>query len=57
MNKKIKSKIKSKKELYQIYIKNSRNKTDFLDLKNSITEYYELDSASKASTMEICRLS
>ena len=57
MHKKIKSKIKSKKELYQIYIKNSRNKIDFLNLKNSITEYYELDSASKASTMEICRLS
>ena len=34
MNEKIKSKVKSKNQLYKVYIKNDRNKTDFFNFKN-----------------------
>ena len=38
MNEKIKSKVKSKNQLYKVYIKNGRNEVDFFSLKNSIAE-------------------
>ena len=34
MNEKIKFKVKSKNQLYKVYIKNDRNKTDFFNFKN-----------------------
>ena len=34
MNEKIKSKVKSKNQLYKVYIKNDRNKADFFNFKN-----------------------
>ena len=42
MNEKIKSKVKSKNQLYKVYIKNSRTEVDFLNVKNSIAELNEL---------------
>ena len=37
MNDKIKSKVKSKNQLYKVYI-NCRNEVDFFNLKNSVAE-------------------
>ena len=47
MNEKIKSKVKSKNQLYKVYTKNGRNEVDFLNLKNSIAELNELVSTTK----------
>ena len=52
MNEKIKSKVKSKNQLYEVYTKNCRNEVDFLNLKNSITELNDLVSTSKTSYYE-----
>ena len=49
MNEKIKSKVKSKNQLYKVYIKNGRNGVDFLNLKNSIAELNELVSTTRTS--------
>ena len=54
MNEKIKSKVKSKT---QVYIKNGKNEADFLNLKNSIGELNELFSTTKTSTMKTLRKS
>ena len=52
MNKEIKSKVKSKNQLYKVYIKNGRNEVDLLNLKNSIAELNELVSTLKHPTMK-----
>ena len=52
MNEKIKSKVKSENQLYELYTKNCRNEVDFLNLKNSITELNDLVSTSKTSYYE-----
>ena len=52
MNEKIKSKVKSKNQLYKVYIKNDRNKVDFLNLINSIAELNKLVSTNKTSYYE-----
>ena len=52
MNEKNKSKVKFKNQLYKVYIKNGRNKVDFLNLKNSIAELKELASTTKTSYYE-----
>ena len=49
MNKKTKSKVKFKNQLYKVHIKKGRNKVDFLNLKNSIAELTELVSTTKRS--------
>ena len=52
MNEEIKSKVKSKNQLYKVYIKNGRNEVDLLNLKNSIAELNELVSTLKHPTMK-----
>ena len=49
MNKKTKSKVKFKNQLYKVHIKNGRNKVDFLNLKNSIAVLTKLVSTTKRS--------
>ena len=44
--------MKSKNQLYKVYIKNGRNEVNCLYLKNSIVELNELVSTSKASYYE-----
>ena len=51
MDEKIKSKAKSKNQLYKVYKKNGRREVDFLNLNNSITELNELVSTTKTTTM------
>ena len=52
MNEKIKSKVKSKNQLFKVYIENSSNEVDFLNLKNSIAELNKLISTTKTSYYE-----
>ena len=51
MNDKIKSKVKSKNQLYKVYI-NCRNEVDFFNLKNSVAELNELVTTTKTSYYE-----
>ena len=52
MNGSIRSKVKSKNQLYKICIKNGGNKVDFLSLKNSIAELNKFVSTTKTSYYE-----
>ena len=52
MNKKIKSKIKSKNIFYKQYIYNGRKKSDLIVLENLITERNELISSTKTLCYE-----
>ena len=52
MDEKIKSKAKSKNQLYKVYKKNGRREVDFLNLNNSITELNELVSTTKTTYYE-----
>ena len=52
MNEKIRSKVKSKNQLYKVCMKNGRNEVDFLSLKNSIAELNKLVSTTKISYCE-----
>ena len=47
MNEKTKSKVKSRNQIYKVYIKNGRNEVDILNLKNSIAELNKLVSTTK----------
>ena len=47
MNEKTKSKVKSRNQIYQVYVKNGRNEVDILNLKNSIAELNKLVSTTK----------
>ena len=47
MNEKTKSKVKSRNQIYKVYIKNGRNEVDILNLKNSIAELNKLLSTTK----------
>ena len=49
MNETIKSKMKAKHILYKKYIQNEKIESDFLYLKNFITELNELIFSTKAS--------
>ena len=45
-------KVKSKDQLYKLYIKNGRNELALLNLKNSVAELNELVSTTKTSYYE-----
>ena len=45
-------KVKSKDQLYKLYIKNGRNELALLNLKNSVAELNELVSTTKISYYE-----
>ena len=47
MNEKTKFKVKSRNQIYKVYIKNGRNEVNILNLKNSIVELNKLLSTTK----------
>ena len=57
MNEKTKSKVKSKNELYKVYIKNDRNEVDFLNLKILSPNLTGLSQPLKHPTMKTLEIS